>query len=206
VLENPIKHSKIPTGEYDTNILCEDCDVRRIGQFEDYAAKVYKTGAGIESVNIHFKDIKRTITHTKNIDYNRFKLFLLSILWKSSITKRKSFSRVKLGPYEKLIRDMIYYKDPKEPNDFPCLMFTISSDIQWASELIAPPARVKDRFHTVYLFPIGGAFYGYYVGEKIDLPEFYIKGPINKSNEMRIFHVKKGEGEELLKTYLGFNK
>ncbi len=206
VLGNPIEHSKIPTGEYDPNILCEDCDVGRIGQFEDYAAKVYTTGAGIESTNIHCKDINVTITHTKNIDYKKFKLFLLSILWRSSITKRELFSEVKLGPYEASIRDMIYYEDPKEPTDFPCLILLIRSDVQWASELIKPPTRSIDRFHTRYHFLIGGVSYIYYVGEKIDLPEFIISGAVNKSNEMKLFHVNKGEGQELLKTYLGFNK
>ena len=206
LLENPLNYTKIPTGEYDNNILCSECDNVRIGQLEDYAAKVFNEGLGIEFANFHYTDVKMTVTHVKKIDYKKFKLFLLSMLWRASVTTRESFRIVSLRHYEETIRQMLYKGDPKERYDFPCIMIAIRADVPWASQLIVPPTRIKQYFRTVYRFLMNGILYLFYIGEKINLPEPIMEGAISKTNEMRIFHVKKGEGEEILKKYLGFNR
>ena len=108
---NTDKYSKVPTGEYDQNILCAECDNVRIGQFEHYASKVLYGGklavsefpTFINQVNPH----GMKYTYCQNINYKKFKLFLLSILWRASISKRDFFSSVSLGPHEEIIRQMI---------------------------------------------------------------------------------------------------
>ena len=92
------------TGAYDSNILCENCDNKIFSQkYEDYSSKVYQFLDGeIESfkgIEIkpyrNEKGVKGKLI--KNIDYAKFKLFLLSILWIASISKRPFFQEVALG-------------------------------------------------------------------------------------------------------------
>lgn len=206
-LENLGKNSKIPTGEYDKSILCESCDNVSIGQLESYAAKVYEEGGGTNANKLFYQDWNTTILHVTNIDYEKFKLFLLSILWKSSMTKREFFKDVNLGPYENTIREMIINRDPKEQADFPCLMIECRADVPWTSQLITQPTMIKMNNRTVYRYLLNGIMYFYYIGEKItEIPNQILEMAISKTNEMRIISVQKGEGEKLLKSYLLNNK
>lgn len=206
---NTNKHTKVPTGEYDQNILCADCDNKKMGRFEYYASKVLYGGklaasespTFINQVNQH--GVK--YTYCQNVYYNKFKLFLLSILWRACISKRDFFSSVSLGPYEEIIRQMIINKDPKEPDDFPCVMVAHSSDEPMASEIIVQPVRTKTKLCTIYKFLISGIMYVFYV-PKHNLPDTIFEGVINKSNEMKIFHVPEGTGRQLLMNYLGFKR
>jgi hypothetical protein len=153
---NPDNHSKLPTGEYDQNILCAECDNVRIGQFEDYARKVLYGGklavsespTFINQVNPH----GMKYTYCQNINYKKFKLFLLSILWRASISKRNFFSSVSLGPYEEILRQVIINEDPKEPDDFPCIMVALRNDEPMASEIIVEPVKTRTKVCTIYKF------------------------------------------------------
>lgn len=207
---NPDNHSKLPTGEYDQNILCAECDNVRIGQFEDYARKVLYGGklavpespTFINQVNPH----GMKYTYCQNINYKKFKLFLLSILWRASISKREFFSSVKLESYEEeILRQMIINEDPKEPDDFPCVMVALRNDEPMALEIIVEPIKTKTKACIICKFLISGVMYAFYVS-KHNLPNAIFDGVINKSNKMKIFHVPKGFGRELLIGYLGFNR
>ena len=112
-LSNPMKFIRVSSGEYDKGILCEECE-QKIGKFENYAAVILFGG------NIAKKEMPRFISQVnphgveyisiQNIDYRKFKLFLLSLLWRASISKRDYFKHVRLGKYEDEIRKMIYYR------------------------------------------------------------------------------------------------
>jgi len=127
---------KFQTGEYDRDILCAKCENEVLCQrYEDYAAKVYQL---IDSKLKSFKGIKIELITNKNgvngkyingIDYTKFKLFLLSILWRASISKRDFFDQVKLGnKHEEIIRKMIFDENPKQPEDYPCFICDIGKD------------------------------------------------------------------------------
>ena len=95
---------KFQTGEYDRDILCAKCENDVLCQrYEDYAAKVYQL---IDHKLESFQDIEIGQYTNENgmggkiinrINYPKFKLFLLSILWRASISKRVFFGEVKLG-------------------------------------------------------------------------------------------------------------
>jgi hypothetical protein len=200
-------YSKLPTGEYEGNILCFECDNVQIGRLEDYARRVMYGGELKESEPL--KVVNKVdsngirYTHIQNINYKKFKLFLLSILWRASISKRNFFSNVYLGPYEETIRQMIINEDPKEPYDFPCLLITIRRDEPIASQIIKSPTKLKEERCTKYHFFICGISYVFHV-PKHNLPDYLFEGVINKSNEMKIFHIPKDKVKEALAVLLGF--
>jgi hypothetical protein len=202
-LSDRSKDSKIPTGEYDSQILCANCDNSIIGKLESYAAEIFETGGSARSAVLHYKDIGADVLHTKDIEYTKFKLFLLSILWRSSITTREFFRNINLGPYENVIRDMLYHQDPKDHADFPVVLMAIRHDVPWTSQLILEPDGIKIDNITWYRFFINGIMFFYIVGENLNkLNPFILDTIINKSNEMKIIFVQDGQGETLLKSYM----
>jgi hypothetical protein len=106
-------------GPYDKNILCQECD-NKIGRFDDYAKKVFIDKWPTVSVN----DDKSIIL--QNIDYEKLKLFFLSLLWRASVSNHDIFSKVSVGPFEGVLRDMIMNNNPGDPLEFPIIITQFS--------------------------------------------------------------------------------
>lgn len=204
--KNPANFVKIPTGEYDSNILCEACDNGIIGKLEDYGSKVlYGSTLPIDQqpkFSAYCNEQGVEYTFVENIRYTDFKLFLLSILWRAGISNRKFFENISLGPYEEELRLMILKKDAKDIEAFPCIILSMRNDVDWAKEVHVQPVCKKESLGNRYSFVISGTVYMFYA------PSYY--GPeelrgfyINKTNETRILHTPDGEGEKYIKTMLG---
>jgi len=95
--EQPVKR---PIGIYDSNILCAECD-KILGKLDEYGKVVLLDKKFIKYKNTDY------IYFLETVDVNKLKLFLLSILWRSSISKRKEFNRINIGPYEEKIRNIL---------------------------------------------------------------------------------------------------
>ncbi|MFA5172815.1 MAG: hypothetical protein WC435_00220 [Candidatus Paceibacterota bacterium] len=114
-------------GEYERNILCENCDNQIIGKLDDYAAKFIhnefpqKLNSRIEVINGHEYLV---IENDPNYDYKKYKLFLLSLLWRSSIASRPFFQQLKLSSsVEDDLRQMILSSNPGEPERYASFVF-----------------------------------------------------------------------------------
>jgi len=104
--ENPLiligkTHTKRrPIGAYDSGILCKECD-NFLGDYDNYG-----------KYTLFEKELERyndsdTAYVIRDIDTEKFKLFLLSVLWRASISGREEFERVTLGPYEERIKEVL---------------------------------------------------------------------------------------------------
>ena len=196
-----------PTGEYDTGLLCAKCDNEIIGGYETYARKALYGKVGEYSGDLpecaNFKTSGGlTFTHCKNIHFKEFKLFLLSILWKASISSRPFFKEVNLGPYEETIRQMIYYGDPKDSETFPIVIITWLNDKSASSNVVAQPGINKKDKGIRYIFPIAGVTYIFHISPTSlnqDLKEFVL----SSNDEAFFLHIPKGQSLKLLLTYSG---
>jgi len=199
---DPVNFESPSTGEYDRDILCLECDRDIIGKFyDDYAAKVFNQENFVQ-ISIGNKIGPMLMNDVQNIDYTRFKLFLLSILWRAGISKRKIFSAVQLGPYLEIIRTMLYHQDPGEPSDFPCYMISLRKEVEMSKELVSPFRRDKQEFYTLYSVIIAGFLYIYRVGKNIHIPHDLESILINKSNQMKIVQIPIEDGDKFLKRFL----
>ncbi len=182
------------TGEYESDILCANCDKLILGsRYEDYAAKVYQL---FDDKLTTFQDI--TIHDYKNengvagkllqkIDYTRFKLFLLSMLWRASIAKRDLFQQVKLGNiHNEALRMMIYDGDPKELEDYPCFIGDIGLDNPVLKGTMLPPKKIKINGNISYVFMISGLIYRFTVS-KCNKDDSALAGVIHPNNDMIIW-------------------
>lgn len=88
-------------GVYDRNILCQKCD-NILGSYDDYALEI------CERFNPEHVIRPAGIFELANVDCDRFAIFILSVLWRGSISSRPEFQKVALGPYEEIARDVLF--------------------------------------------------------------------------------------------------
>jgi hypothetical protein len=199
-----------PTGEYDKNILCARCDNEIIGHYETYARKALFGGelpADENPIVTHHIDLNgKRFSICQNIDYNKFKLFLLSILWRASITQRDFFQYVNLNlEKEEQLRDMILNGNPGEINDFPIFLYTYLNDNSVACDIIGMPIHsIHETIETI-TFLLGGTFYIFYLGNNRLDPSIIRDQTLNKNNRMLILHIPQGQGWEYILRFAGIH-
>jgi hypothetical protein len=206
-----VGHIKRPSsGIYESNLLCENCDNKVIGQYENYASRAMYGGvlpAEEMPKCTNYKNQENvSFTHCQNLNYTKFKLFLLSILWRASISRNDFFKFISLGPHEETIRKMILEGEPGLQSDYPIFCMTYLNDEKMPKDLVAHPQRKRTRDgHIVYTFIIGGMIYMYYVNSKSHiLPQYIVSETLRPTNELNILHVPKGEGWKMIGKYYGF--
>lgn len=190
------------TGEYESDILCAECENDILNKrYEDYSLKVLQVIKGrlksFKDIEIEQYKNKRDMTgkRIKNIDYSKFKLFLLSILWRASIAKRGLWTQVKLGKkHEEIIRKMLLEQDPKEPEDYPCFIADMSIDEPELKGWILQPKRVKVEGNISYEFMISGMQYWFTIS-KFARKDIAHAGIINKDNSMIIWKAPDNMGK-----------
>jgi len=191
------KSRKIPTGVYDSTILCGECDNDIINRkYENYASKIYKVLsrklAKFGSIKVG-KKVKRAgmaYTPITGLDCQRFKLFLLSILWRASISSQDFCSNVKLEEHEEIIRGMIKKEDKKKLDSFPILIYDLSTNIRCLKEATDSPRRFAPN---LYMFLIEGIVYFFFLS-KSNLSPSLMNMVSASSTELRIYDVPKGKG------------
>ncbi len=135
------------------HLLCGKCE-QKIGRYEKYYKEaIHLSRHGIEII----QDDKIAIIG--NLDYNKIKLFLLSILWRMSISSLPQFANVSLANNEDVIRRMILEEKPGKNHEYPiaALIPLINGKMQegWMCFPI-----IGDHPHgTVHYMIIGGILY-----------------------------------------------
>lgn len=186
---------KKPTGFYDKNILCKKCDNEVIGKHESYASKILKGGKFSDRLKYKITNFSQDKGAGKlsieNLDYKKFKLFLLSMLWKGHISKNEFFKDVDLGSkYSEEIRKMLLNEDPGKETDFETMIVMYKKDFLPAKMLI-PPRKVRMENSICYLIHIQGVSFLYKVssGHKLD----YFENAKLREDNTAHFYILEGE-------------
>jgi hypothetical protein len=120
---------KSPTGVYDKEILCEECE-RVFAPWDDYG---YRFLMGKISDDAYIRDRGEKIAYNMGpCDYHKLKLFFLSVLWRAGVSRQPMFNRVQLGPYAEKLRTRIRDADPGGVEDYAVAL----------SRFDAPPGEV----------------------------------------------------------------
>jgi len=202
---------KISTGEYDKDILCAECD-NKISKYESYASKVIYGGSFLNEKMPNFQIMRNQFglesTFITNVDYNEMKIFLLSILWRGSITKRSNYNDIALSSKdEEIIRQQILNEQAGEPFEFPCLLMTFLNIKDIHSDLIASPRRNLNN--TRFTFLINGIIFTYFISDSDKPADLLNECIIKKNNTMRIMYLSEEKAKIFLNKFLGillFNK
>ncbi|MCX5717390.1 MAG: hypothetical protein NTW44_03595 [Nitrospirae bacterium] len=196
-----IKDRLRQTGANEGQILCQSCDNEVLGKLERYASLVLFGGVPIKLQNItDVKGMKYTLC--EEIDYAKFKLFILSLLWRASISKLPDYNNVNLGPHEDKIRQMILNSNSGGPIKYPCVMASYRNLKEAPHQFIGSPGLVKDGDGFRYLFLIGGVLYIFYVSHH-NIPDWADECAINSNGELKLLHLTKKGASAVFKNFIG---
>ncbi len=154
-----IQYSQESWWEY---LLCGKCE-DKISTYEKYFFESIRGRNGIKK-NEH----SRGITYT-GIDYHKFRLFLVSLLWRAAVAKNSFFSKVILvDKWLEELRNSLNNEKPPGKSKFGCRLYklydsTINGfDIKSLEQLvIAPISRIEKRVDC-FMFIIEGIVIEYY--------------------------------------------
>jgi hypothetical protein len=155
-------------GEYEP-LLCNECENFLNKTYETYFSDLWYVKKTLPSV---FNKNKPFIV--SGIDYVKFRLFLLSIFWRASISSRKVFSKISLGKHEEIIRLMLKHEDPGSVLSYQIfgslLLFPGKNKV--LNDIIIPPFTDSFEGVNVCLSVFGGCAWYCVVADKPLLNSF----------------------------------
>lgn len=110
-----------PTGYYDPNILCNKCD-GQLGAYDDYAFSfLHGSIGGKRTVFEPIVELGQLVgMRVQEFDFKLLRLFILSVLWRASISEKDFCSGTKLGKDERNhLRDIVLYDAPIGDDEYP---------------------------------------------------------------------------------------
>lgn len=143
------KKEYIQQSEIRERLLCENCE-QKIGGLEKYAKETLFMKHKVSFAEQDHIDI------FKNFEYEKLKLFFLSILWRMSIAKDDMFSDVSLGPHEKRIQEMLLFRKTISTWDYPVFAVYPLFNGSKHEDMILAPSSIKINSHRLYRFVVGG--------------------------------------------------
>ena len=155
-LENVFPKSR-PIGVYDSGILCEACE-REFSTADDYGYRFFHPSVDYSLCT----DGQGTCAYRiEKVDYDKLKRFLLSVLWRASVSTQEFYAGVDLGPYEEKIRKLLQNGEVGPPDDYSIYI----ERFDYPSSLIPIlcPTLVRDDVN-MYMFVLNG----YLVHIKVD--------------------------------------
>jgi len=198
------KISQLPTGEYEGGLLCSNCDGVVLGQFESYLAKILRNSNIPENQKIKCCVEKNEngvqISRITNVDYKKLKLCLLSILWRSSISSRKMFREVNLGPYEEKLRMQLLEGNPSSDNDIEICILSWRNDKKMPTDVIGQPRRHKLAGSTFYSLLVSGYLIIYFITNS-HIHKMIRTHKLREDNTLSIIYLPEGYGIEFLLNY-----
>ncbi|MFC1532544.1 hypothetical protein ACFLZG_04380 [Thermodesulfobacteriota bacterium] len=154
-----VKSKPRQSGAYDKKILCEDCDNKVLGGLERYASLVFFGGIELDIKKSNLAEDFSIYLDIKGVDYIKFKLFLLSILWGAGISSLPIFSDINLGKHQEILRDKIISNNPGNSNEYLCAIFTYLHNKQLPHQIVAKPGAIINGEQRIYAFLISGILF-----------------------------------------------
>lgn len=133
-------------------LLCDECERFLNENFESPNVPLWRTlaeeerGPELSVQHIQLPD-GGGAAYVSGFDYPSFKLLLLSILWRASVSERTEFAEVDLGPHEETIRQMLLAKQPGSQSDYPCLVMLF---LEPKLGIMIRPFRSRIQGHNTY--------------------------------------------------------
>lgn len=186
------------SGEHEKNILCEKCDNEVIGQYETYAKKVlYGGGKILVKTKLYRTNKGMEYIQAEGLDYKKFKLFLLSVLWRASISSNLFFTQVKLGPHEDKLRNIILSGNPGPISLYPCIITTYRRFKEIPHQLIVRPWKQRLDNIISYSFLVSGMMYIFKITEE-EKTEWILETTINKQGRVKILCLTEAGAKKMI--------
>jgi hypothetical protein len=150
VSKKAVKEKYQQAGNYDTGILCEECE-RKFAKYDAHGhsvftkvfeeAKIYRDPAGMECGYL-----------LPDVDFPLLKLFLLGVLWRASVSSLDFFSNVDLGErHEATIKSLISEGTIKGADQYQ-FFCSHQRDAQYRKVILPPWKRRMDGINYIQLY------------------------------------------------------
>ncbi|MEE9443456.1 MAG: hypothetical protein V3V99_12395 [candidate division Zixibacteria bacterium] len=143
-------------------LLCDVCE-QHINEFEKHVKIVF-----FDDMNYQDTGEPNQIKIV-NLNYEKFKLFQLSLIWRASVSSDDFFKNVSLGPHQEIIRKMILQKKPGAPHDYGCLIIGLELEKNASFDAIAMPKKGRFENLNCYMFTIGGCIWQFIISRQSHL-------------------------------------
>ncbi len=140
-------------------LLCKNCE-SRMSLWERHASLVLQGG-----VELKYRR-EGDMVFASGIDYEKFRLFQLSILWRAGVAKQQFFEKVQLGPHAENLRKQLLSGDPGSPNRYGCFMFGVRLNGAAFTQVIVQPGKLRLLDQPAYRFVFGGFMWAYLVSSQ----------------------------------------
>ena len=147
------KDKKIKDGpkEY---LLCDKCEQYLGNNYEKYFKEaIHLNKHGVDKVH----DEKKLLI--KGFDYKKIKLFLLSLLWRASVSSKPEFENICLGENEEMMREMILNDSPGKSSMFSMAAIVPLINNRNSEALTSTFFVWQKQSTTIYCILIGGILY-----------------------------------------------
>jgi len=179
---------RIPIGIYDKNILCAACD-NKIGVWDNYAQNLL-LGEFSEENAIHVNG-EKVAYKIENYDFDKLKLFFLSIIWRASISSEPFYEKINLGPYQDVIKKMILNADPGAEDQYQVVLAKFSDPN--IKSILDPHMDKFDHVNFIRVYLTG--FVAYIKVDKRKCPGF-MNDLFMRGNEPLILPLRDVQGSQ----------
>jgi hypothetical protein len=135
--------------------MCET----KLSVYEGYARGVLFGGQEITAVQ------RKEGIELLDLDYLKFKLFQLSVLWRAGVARQEFFSRIELGHDEESLRKMLLSQDPGRCTEYGCVIIPLIVNETPLTDLIVQPVMVRSGEFEGCRFVFGGHAWIYILGD-----------------------------------------
>ncbi|MBE8990995.1 hypothetical protein [Nostoc sp. LEGE 12450] len=145
---------KLIQGGIKEKLLCHNCE-QKFSKWENFLKKDLVDFGKKQSKYLTFSFGDENIIQITGIRYNEFKLAILSILWRLSVSSHRYFCLYKLGVYEEKIRHILLSGIAPDESIYPIIITRHEIEKEFYSGIIMqfPPKYFRQLF-TIQTYTI----------------------------------------------------
>lgn len=173
--------------EYDRKILCQICENDLIGVNETYASSFFKNRFLFPDVSIG-SNTHINLKIYSGINYIKFRLFMLSLLWRASISNLAGFKHLSFLTKDETLRKLIVNSNPGNPFEFPVIVDQLDVEAYGYEIITMPEVGVLDSGQHFVELIAGGFLYTFLIstGNVTNIPEIFSELSINETGVLFI--------------------
>jgi len=137
-------------------LLCWDCE-QKLSPYEKYNREILYGGVQITGSK------KRHRIEFTGLDYQRVRVFYLSLLWRMSIASHWFWKEVDLGQHEERVRKMVLQEDSGAPHDYGVYCIAPLFDGYLLTDFILQPDFKRNHRGRFFRVVLGGFLFMFYV-------------------------------------------
>lgn len=140
-----------------TRMLCRDCEQFLNDKYEKPMKAMWVDAAVLP------RNPTGKVVHVSGLDYSKFKLFHLSVLWRMTVSELSQMANMRLGPHEEKIRSMLRAEDPGPSKRYQIFAFVITLSGRLATDFVTPVIGRHVGNQHIFNIMFGGCEWHYVI-------------------------------------------